>query len=68
METSWELILDIQMGKDGGLDKGSDGGIKKQTVLRSVSEVVLIGLVIGLDVREEGKSRLEKTRRFGLSN
>lgn len=56
------------MGKDGGLDKGSDGGIKKQTVLRSVSEVVLIGLVIGLDVREEGKSKLEKTRRFGLSN
>lgn len=52
------------MSKDGGLDKGSGGGgRKKWTDLRSVSEVVLIGLVDGLDVREEGKRKLRITAR-----
>lgn len=46
------------MSKDGGLDKGSGGGGRKKWIdLRFVLEVVLIGFVDGLDVREEGKRK-----------
>lgn len=55
-----ELTINIQMSKDGGLDQHSGGGSRnKCTDMRYVSEIVLLDLADGLNVREERKCGLK---------